>query len=428
MIPLLSALLSPALACPTVATGTPNALTYDVARTAIVRQGTRTTFTVSVAPEGQAQDFALVMPVPALLEESDIAVLDAEVFARLEGYTGLLTVPDAGCAPAGGTTDSSEGAGGGGGGERAEVQVEAEYLVGDYRITILSATESGALFTWLEGNGYHLADATIPVLEDYIEEGMYFMAAQVSDDATLADGSALPPLQVAYDSESFSIPIRLAARNSTGEQDMLVYAVTDGDGARAGVSNYPEFEVPDVCIWGDPETDDFMEFYEDRFAPRWAAAGDAAWTVEWAGGFGDCSPCSGTQLTPEDLAALGFAGDANSHFLTRIHMRYTTEAAVQDLMLYESGIWEPEVTSFADDNEWNRDCIDPCRATDGMEGEEPVEEPDDGEPSGQPGGEPAGSAESGEGPVNHGGCAVAPVAPLGALALTGLLAVGRRRA
>lgn len=37
MISLALLLSTSALACPTVATGTPNALTYDVARTAIVR-------------------------------------------------------------------------------------------------------------------------------------------------------------------------------------------------------------------------------------------------------------------------------------------------------------------------------------------------------------------------------------------------------
>lgn len=54
MIALTLLLSGAALACPTVATGTPNELTYDIARTAIVRQGDRTTFTVSINPEGQS--------------------------------------------------------------------------------------------------------------------------------------------------------------------------------------------------------------------------------------------------------------------------------------------------------------------------------------------------------------------------------------
>jgi len=364
LIAILAGLMSPAAhACPTIATGTNQALTYDVARTAIVRQNGRVTFTVSINPEGQSQDFALVLPVPALLQESDIAVLDGEVFARLDAYTGLLTMADAGCVQTDYSTEDGGGGDDGGGDDGGGgVTVEAEYLVGDYEVAILSATESEGLFTWLADNGYQLAEPTIPVLEDYIAEGMYFMTARVAAEATVADGTPLPPLQVGYDSEAFSIPIRLAARNSPGEQDMLIYAVTDRSelGQRVGIANYSELTIPDKCIWGTPGVDDFMEFYETEFRPRWADAGFAAWTTEWAGSSGSCSPCSGVNLTEEDLTALGFEGGLEAHYLTRLHVRYTPDTATQDLTLYASGLDEPKVTSFADDNADNRQCIDVC--------------------------------------------------------------------
>ena len=424
---LIALLGGPAHACPTVATGTTQELTYDVARTAIVHQDGRITFTVSINPEGQAQDFALVLPVPALLAESDIAVLDGEIFGRLEGYTSLLTMQDAGCAPMGGTDASADDGGGGSGGgdDGTGVTVEAEYLVGDYEIAILSATESSGLFTWLDTNGYHLAEATIPVLEDYIDEGMFFMTAKVAAEAAVADGSALPPLQVGYDAEVFSIPIRLAARNSPGEQDMLIYAITEnGDlGGRVGVSNYSEINIPDKCIWGDPATDDFMEFYESEFRPLWADAGFAAWTTEWAGGQGSCSPCSGVQITDEDLQSLGFDGTLDQHFLTRLHVRYTPDTATQDLMLYASGLNEAKVTSFADDNAMNRECIQVCGADAHTPGGD--DGGDDGVPwtSDTPEEEAAPEADE---PTSKSGCATVTGGSLAAVAF-GTLLVGLRR-
>ncbi len=357
---LVAMLAVPAQACPTVVTGSAQSLTYDVARTAVLRQGTRTTFTVSVNPSGEAQDFALVMPVPALLAETDIAVLDATTFENLEAYTGPLTMFDAGCGSSTATGDVDWDADGGDGDPTGDVQVEAEYLVGDYAISILSANDSQALFTWLDDNGYHLADATIPVLQDYIDQQMYFLAAEVSPEATLADGSALPPLQVGYDSDAFTIPIRLAAKNSPGQQDMLIHAITDPGTGRVGISNYPEFTIEDKCIWGDPAVDDFGDFYESHFAAHWEDNGRAAWTLEWAGTQGSCSPCSGTSLTLDDLNALGFQGvPVGDPYLTRLHVRYTDITADQDLMLYESGITTPRSTSFADDNNLNQ-CIDAC--------------------------------------------------------------------
>ncbi len=421
-----------ALACPTVVTGTTQSLTYDTARTAIVHQDGRTTFTVSINPSGTSQDFALVLPVPALLAESDIAVLDSEVFTRLEGYTGLLTMPDAGCAPAGG---SSGGDGGGSGGGESEsdgsVTVEARYVVGDYAITILSSTDSSALFSYLDAEGYHLAEATVPVLEDYIAEGMYFMTAKVSAEATVADGSALPPLQVAYNSDVYSIPIRLAAQNSPGKQDMLIYAINEAPAGRVGISNYSEFAIEDKCIWGDPATDAFGTFYEALFQPAWEDAGFAAWTVEWAGGPYSCSPCSGVQLSDDDLLALGFRGTYEDAYVTRLHLRYTPTTATQDLMLYTSSMNLPKATSFADDNASNRECIPVCGEEGGADGGG-TGGADGGAGGGGESGEttdaPAATPPTGSDSADKSsGCAVTSTLTGAGCALAALLLAGRRR-
>lgn len=367
------ALVAPSFACPTVATGTPQGLTYDVARVAIARDGERTTFTVSVNPTGEAQDFALVMPIPGDLDIDSVKTLDSEIFERLEGQTGILEMPDAGCStpdfgfrhPCPG--DYGEGGGSDGADEEADdgsygnVEVEAQFLVGEYQITILSATESVDLFNWLAANEYHLDTATIPVLEDYIDQDMRFLAAKVADEATGADGSSLSPLQMAYDSPMFGIPIRLAAQSSPGRQDMLIYAMTAYEGGVVGISNYDRMTVRDTCIWSydEQDTSDFGDFYEERFNAAWEEAGSAGWAVEWAGGNWDCNPCSGVQATPEDLMALGVA-DPGHHYLTRLHMRYTDQTADEDLVLYSSLMDAPEVMTFAQDTSQNRWCIDPC--------------------------------------------------------------------
>lgn len=356
---------APAAACPAIANGLPEPLGFDTAQVALVRQGDLTTFTVSINPQGTPQDFSLILPVPALLAEGDIAVLDSEIFARLSGTTGVLRMPDAGCSPperSGGGDADGGGDGGGDGTPSGTVTVEAEYLVGDYAITMLSATESSALFTWLTDHGYQVAPAVLPALEDYIAEGMYFLAAQVSEGASVADGSALPPLQVRYTSPTLTIPIRMAALSVPGEQNMVTYVILDRGprGNRAGISSYPEFTVPDQCIWGEPGVDDFGAFYETRFRPGWEAAGRAAWAVEWAGGPYDCNPCSDVSLLPEDLAALGFVGEPDQHYLTRIHLRYTPETAQQDAIFYASGLNEPQVQSYADANASNALCIPAC--------------------------------------------------------------------
>jgi hypothetical protein len=361
---MLLALLAPALACPTVATGTPAPLSFDTAVVAIVREGERTTFSVAINPLGDRQSFALVLPVPEVLEESEIHTLDAGLFAMLDGWTAPRHVSDAGCANgAGGEADADTDADADADADApddASVDVEAEYLVGEYAITILSAEESGALGTWLDTNGYYLPDGAEPRLAEYIEGGSYFLAAKVAASAELADGTPLSPLQVAYDSPVFSIPIRLATLNSPGEQDMVIYAITPEEDGRVGISNYPEFEVPDQCRWGSVgRGDDFATFYDGVYTEAWSAMGDAGWAVEFAGGPSDCNPCTDVSPEDEDLLALGFTGSVWDAHGTRIHMRYTPEQADEDLMLYASRMWTTVVTSYADDVEWNA-CIDSC--------------------------------------------------------------------
>jgi hypothetical protein len=274
--------LDAALACPTLATGTPAGLSFDVARVAIARQGNHTTFSVSINPFGDRQGFALVLPVPSVLPREDVRTLDGELFARLDGWSAPRHVPDAGCPR---DYDDSEGSGCRGlgcsdyameasaafadGSDQSSVDIEAEYLVGDYEITILSAEESGDLQTWLDTNAYFLPDGSAPMLQEYIDAGSYFLAAKVSEAAAEADGKPLPPLQVEYDHDVFAIPIRLATLNSPGVQDMVIYAVTERDdaaGGTVGIANYDEMVVPKQCAWGDPASESFDAFYADHFA------------------------------------------------------------------------------------------------------------------------------------------------------------------
>ena len=366
---LLSLFSHPALACPTIATGTPSALNFRTAQVAIVRENGETTFSVSINPAGAAQDFALVMPVPQILAESDVRTLDGEIFGRLDGYTAPRHVADAGCAQSNmaGASEDAADTGDVSFDADGDVEVEAQYLVGDYEVVILSAEESTGLADWLTGHAYYLPPGADERLGEYIDAGSYFLAAKVASSAAIADGSPLAPLQVHYQSESFAIPIRLAALNSPGEQDMVIYAITPTSGAdsgQVGIANYPEFTVPSGCIWGDPRNDDFAATYEAMFTSAWATAGTAAWTTEFAGEWYDCNPCSGIGITEEDLAALGFTGDPYSHHLTRLHARYTPDQAGQDLSLYGSGIYDPKVTSYADRSDYNAECIEECVSDD----------------------------------------------------------------
>ena len=107
------------------------------------------------------------------------------------------------------------------------VTVEAEYTVGEYDIVILSAEQSDGLSTWLNTNGYKIPAGAEQVLGSYIKQGTRFFVAKVNLEEQAKTGlQTLRPLQIAFESPKFMLPIRLGTVNSKGMQELFVFTLT----------------------------------------------------------------------------------------------------------------------------------------------------------------------------------------------------------
>jgi hypothetical protein len=137
---------------------------------ALVRDGDRTVLTMNSDFRGEPKEFAIVVPVPTVLEKGQVHIgekalldhLDAFSAPRLVEYWDPDPCPVAAAAPMAAlkrmatSVQMSEIRVGGG---RADgVTIEAQYTVGEYDILILSARESGGLELWLKRNGYRIPD------------------------------------------------------------------------------------------------------------------------------------------------------------------------------------------------------------------------------------------------------------------------------
>jgi hypothetical protein len=322
----------------------------DSSQVAIVRQANHTTLTLANDVQGNVSDFALVIPVPVVLQESDVAVVDGGLFERLDGYSSprLVSYSCDELYPndefdSSGTDDDNDGLG-----SSAEgVGVEASFSVGEYDIVVLSATESGALISWLESNGYAVSGAAQGLLGEYIASGSYFFAAKVNLEAVPEGRAFLSPLQFAYDAEVVSLPIRLGTLSSRGVQDLIVYALNPQADGRLSIANYPEIELETECLFDATEFESFGAFYEHQFAAAMEGSG-AGWATEYAWAPAWCDPCSGDPLTDDVVHDMGFEGGVNEAFFSRLHMRYTPMAASQDLVFYNSGIQDTYQVRYID--------------------------------------------------------------------------------
>ena len=134
---------------------------------------------------------------------------------------------------------------------------------------ILSADQSNGLETWLRENGYRIPSGASNVLGSYIKQGMLFFVARVNlEEQSKLGFSYLRPLQVAYESPKFMLPIRLGTVNADGPQDLFVFALTRK--GRIETTNYRTVKLPtgmELPVFLKDQAE-FGRFYQDMFTTK----------------------------------------------------------------------------------------------------------------------------------------------------------------
>ncbi|MEZ4460652.1 MAG: DUF2330 domain-containing protein [bacterium] len=314
----------------------------------LMREGTTTVLSMQNQYEGPVEDFAMVVPVPEVLMQDDVKTLVPEVFATIDTLTAprLVEYFEADpCAPGydlnqGANNSSSNNSTNNSTNNSVPVVVEAQFKVGEYDISILSANNSTGLETWLTDNDYNIPTGAAPYFEPYVQSGMYFFVAKV--DVGLAprvNGKiVLSPLRFAYTSEEFSLPVRLGMINSQGTQDLIIYTL--GRNQRYEVANRPNTTIPTNIEVVGSVRDSFSSFYQTLFSKTLKANPEAVVT-EYAWQASNCDPCPGPVLSPADLNTLGadVVGGATDRawVVTRMHARYDKDDVAEDLVFRNAG-------------------------------------------------------------------------------------------
>ena len=249
----------------------------DATQVVLMRSGTRTVLSMQNTYQGPPQDFALVIPVPVVLHEGDVKTLPKEVFTHVEamGAPRLVEYWERDpCAPPepprrpGMSLAMPAPSGGAGHGMSAGdlgVTIEAKFSVGEYQILILSAKDSTGLDAWLHLQNYKIPAGAEPLLRPYVESGMKFFVAKVDPSKVkFANGrAALSPLRFFYDTEDFTLPIRLGLANSSGTQDLIVNIFSPHQ--RYDVANYKNVTIPTNIDLDDSVKKKFGAFYAALF-------------------------------------------------------------------------------------------------------------------------------------------------------------------
>ncbi len=329
--------------CGTYVSGAEASLLNNATQVALMRHGDHTVLSMQNNYRGPAQDFAMVIPVPLVLQAENVHTLPAGVFDRLDRHTAPRLVSyreEDPCLPNRdlyGSADVEEDSSGfEEPGDPDPVEVEAQFKVGEYEVVILSATESNALQQWLTEQDYNIPQGAQALFDDYINQGMFFFVARVvSGEVEFDDeGNALlSPLRFDYHSPDFSLPVRLGMVNADGPQDLVVYIMAQ---ERHEVANRSNAFIPTNLTVTHDTAQEFGDFYEALFA-RTLAQNPGAVVTEYAWILQGCDPCpGGTFFDPQDFLTLG--GDVVTGLelwnttITRLHARYTAEDLNTDLV------------------------------------------------------------------------------------------------
>lgn len=314
----------------------------------IARDDNRTILTMANDYQGDVKEFALVVPIPYVFEESQIQVADATTFERIDAYSAPRLVeyfdsdpcepimyeevmPMSAATDAAASTPEQQA--------RATalgVTIESQFSVGEYDILILGAEDSAGLETWLIENDYKLPEGASEALAPYIRMDMKFFVARVNIDRFDESGfTNLRPLMMAFESEDFMLPIQLGMVNADGPQDLTIYLLSPE--GRVELENYRVAPMPSDVYVPEFVENEFPETYRAMFNTAHEREGGKAVMLEYAWDMAWCDPCAAEPLTNEELTRAGVfwnVDDFNAPnvYLTRLHVRYTKETFPEDLM------------------------------------------------------------------------------------------------
>jgi hypothetical protein len=333
----------------------------------IARNGDRTILTMANDFQGAVKDFAMVVPVPVAIKKEQVHVgkrttvekLDAFSQPRLVEYFDPnpcdverqrgSDVPESSAtlSPSPRRTSKPQG-------RDLGVTVEDTFKVNEYEIVILSAKESNGLETWLRHNGYNIPTGASELLSPYIKQKLKFFVAKIDMKEFDKSGfQVLRPLQIAYESPKFMLPIRLGMINSRGEQDLVVYILSPK--GQVELTNYRTVKVPTDKAIPEYIKSEFGDFYQATFQKAYEREQKKVAFLEYAWNVSNCDPCSSDPPTATELKEAGVFWEDNGDvpqkpslpgrrrqatgatFITRLHVRYTRDKFPEDLMFQETG-------------------------------------------------------------------------------------------
>lgn len=292
----------------------PDYYMYETGQTAAIfyESDTQTeTLVVGMAYQGTAKEFAWIIPTPGKPEvERGSRTLFSEISDLIYpdqdydyGYTGSLQVEEF----------SDVGSG---------VTVVEEKQVDYYDVTVLEATSSEDLLTWLNDNGYTYPKEKQYILNDYVSAKWYFTAMKINDASldrsvgeALHTGQAVP-VQLTFTTANLVYPLRISAvtDDTSTYQSITLYIFDDH---KVEASGFYE----DYADW--VKKDDITNLAHDTNGNPWVEPANKKYFLTQLS----------ASLTPSEMTDDVFPTDAEDNSTTGYYSNDWNASAIAQVIL-----------------------------------------------------------------------------------------------
>ena len=222
---------------------------------AIDEEAGTTDMIVQIAYEGDADDFAWVVPLgQAPLEGSLDADFPQGALTALDANTSPQLFPNGGCfaeldASAGPPRNAADDG----------VTVLIREVVGPYDVAVIESDDPAALVAWLRRNEFRVTEAMAPYIEEYtLDESadFKFLALRLTSEADTKD---ISPFRMTLPGTAPVVPLKMTALAAEPEMGIVVFILGS---QRYEPANWEDLEVPD----------DYLKWDFERWQSNWPEA------------------------------------------------------------------------------------------------------------------------------------------------------------
>lgn len=176
---------------------------------------------MALGVQGNTTEAAWIMPVPT---EATVQLGEAKLFDTLQELTKPRVEYRYGLIPPSLAPGAAlDGAVGG----AAPVTLLRQQTLGPFEVSTLAATDATALSNWLADNGYTFPDGLDKVLQAYVEQEWFYIAARLTSGTNGQElNGELDPLWITFASDELIYPVRATAL-ATGVIPVYLYVLTD---------------------------------------------------------------------------------------------------------------------------------------------------------------------------------------------------------